>query len=179
MKIKTAWWLLRGQNYDLVPNPDFGTLRWKGHEFRRRYSSSLVPGRKGTYYVTDTGIVKKDENYGPDKRVGVIDSQPRMVKVKVMSNTFIVNSTLDMMDAGDMTEKWVPISKNTFKFADITVDPEGITFDNQRFKMSFMQRMKFLRAYGALQEYYAVKKFRDSIQGALECSPAQSKLAAS
>ena len=96
-----------------------------------------------------------------------------------MSNNFIVNSTLDMMDAPDMREKWVPQSKNTFKFADILVDPTGIVFDNQRFKMSFMQRMKFLRAYGALQEYYAVKKFRDSIQGALECSPAPSKLAAS
>lgn len=163
MKIKSAWWLLRGQNYETIPNPDFGIMKWKGHEFQRRYGSNRVPGMKGTYYVTDGGVVKRDENYGPDKRVGVIDLQPRTLKVKVMSNNFIVNSTIDMMDAPDMREKWVPQSKNTFKFADITVDPMSITFDGQKMKLNFMQRMKFLRAYGALQEYYAVKKFRDSI----------------
>lgn len=84
-----------------------------------------------------------------------------------MSNTFIVNSTLDMMEDVNMRESWVPQSKNTFKFADLLVSPTEMKFDVSVLKMSFRQRMRFLSALSKLQEYYSVKKFRDSISKAL------------
>lgn len=154
MEIKTLWWLIRP------------TKRGKSDriEVRNRFGT-LIPGKISKddptkFYPSNGSVFHRLRSNGTTDEGA---SWSRIDGVKSMSNSFIVNSTIDMMDAGDMAEKWVPISKNTFKFADITVDPEGITFDNQQFKMSFMQRMKFLRAYGALQEYYAVKKFRDSI----------------
>lgn len=89
-------------------------------------------------------------------------------KVKIMSNNFIVKSTLDMLDDPNMRESWKPVSKNSYKFADILVSPTEIRFDGVPLKLSFMQRMRFLKVYGQLQEYYAVKKFRDSIALAQE-----------
>lgn len=176
MKVGQALWLLKGGPktfYQDIVREDGSNyfLVYKNKRYYFKVQDALLRASKNWSHPAipeiDSEIYYYADGYSLIRErgdLGRIIWQPLgKESVKVMSNKFIVDSTLGLMEDTGMREQWKATTKNSYQFADIVISPTSMTFDNAPLKMSFMQRLKFLSAYKAIVEYHTVKRFRDSI----------------